>query len=221
MKPRILCIGDAHEPYAHPKYLDFCRRKADEFKCNTFISVGDFVENHAISYHERNPDLDGPKAELAMAIRKLTLWRKAFPDMQVCIGNHDSLPERKIMTAGLTAKTFTGYVNYYETPGWKWKSEIIIPAFHHRLWFKHSWAKGTMAKGGVGGYSIICGHTHTEAGVKWSQFPGHSSFSLYVGCGINMKSAAFDYAKHNGNLPVISCATIIDGEPQIHRLFNP
>jgi hypothetical protein len=185
-----------------------------------FFSVGDFVDNHAISYHEKNMDLDGPKAELALAIRKLKLWQQAFPVMKVCIGNHDSLPARKIQTAGLVAKTFTGYASYYETPQWEWAREFIVPAFHHHLWFRHSWAKSVMAKGGTGGYSTICGHTHTESGFRWSQFPNHSSFSLYVGCGINAKSPAFEYGRDNGNQPVISCATIIDGEPQVHRLFK-
>ncbi len=133
MKPRIFVVGDVHLPYEHPKYLDFCVSKAEEFKCNTFVSAGDFVDNHAISYHEKNLDLDGPKAELAIAVRKLKLWQAAFPEMKVCIGNHDSLPARKLQTAGLVAKTFTGYANYYETPKWEWKQEFIIPAFHHNL----------------------------------------------------------------------------------------
>jgi hypothetical protein len=133
VKPRIFVVGDVHLPYEHPKYLDFCVSKAEEFKCNTFVSAGDFVDNHAISYHEKNLDLDGPKAELAIAVRKLKLWQAAFPEMKVCIGNHDSLPARKLQTAGLVAKTFTGYANYYETPKWEWKQEFIIPAFHHNL----------------------------------------------------------------------------------------
>lgn len=220
MKHRILVIGDTHFPFEHTKYLDLCRRKADEFKCNTIIHVGDVADNHAISYHEKDPSLPGAEEELEMTLRRLKVWQKEFPEVKVCIGNHCSLPVRKIKTAGLVPKVFTGYANYYETPKWDWQREFIVPAFHHHLWFRHSWASSTMAKGGTGGYSVICGHKHTESGFRWSQFPNHSSFSLYTGCGINAKSAAFDYGRDNGNLPVISCATIIDGEPQIHRLFK-
>ena len=217
---RFLVIGDVHEPYSHPIYRSFCERVASENNCNEFVSVGDFVDNHAISYHERDPDLDGPKEELAIAIRKLKQWQNAFPKMRVCIGNHDSLPARKVRTAGLVDKTFAGYKAYYETPKWEWADEFVIPAFHHNLWFRHSWPKGAMMKGGNGGYSIICGHHHTESHVRWAQYPNYSTFSLYSGCGINPKSPAFAYGKLNDRLPILSCATIIDGQPQIHRMFT-
>jgi hypothetical protein len=140
--------------------------------------------------------------------------------MSVCIGNHDSLPERKRRTAGLAAKAFTGYSAYYETKGWTWQREFIIPAFRHNLWFRHSWAKAHMNRGGIGGHSIICGHTHTEAGIRWAQYPSHSTFSLYTGCGIDPTHPAFAYGADHGNQPILSCATIIDGQPQVHRMWT-
>lgn len=217
--PRILVIGDAHEPYAHPKYLSHCINVYKQNKCNFAISVGDFVDNHAISYHEKNVGLPNANDELGLAIKILKKWQEAFPKLKVCIGNHDDLPARKRQTAGLPSLDRDGYARYYETPGWEWQREFIIPAFHHNLWFRHSWAKGHMNAGGLGGYSIICGHTHTEAGFKWSQYPSHSSFALYTGCGINPKHPAFDYGKDNGKQPVLACATIIEGQPQIHRMW--
>ena len=216
---RILVIGDTHIPFAHPKYFDHCVKIARENECDTFVHVGDVVDNHSISYHEKDTGLPSPDEELSLARKRLIPWVQAFPGCKVCIGNHDELPTRKHRTAGLPSITTIGYNNYYQTEGWDWKREHIIPAFRHRLWFRHGWPKSVMLKGGTGGYSTICGHYHAESGFKWSQFPSHSAFSLYIGCGVNFKHKAFDYARLQEKLPVMSCATIINGQPAVHRMF--
>lgn len=216
---RIGVIGDPHHPYVHPKYLGHCVKTFDDNRCNLIICVGDVADNHSISYHEKNTSLPGPDDELALTRKSLQAWVKAFPKLKVCIGNHDELPARKSRTAGLPSLGVLGYNAYYQTPGWDWQREHVIPAFHHQLWFRHSWQKSIMQRGGTGGYSVICGHTHTESGVRWAQFPSHSTFSLYTGCGILASHPAFDYGRDNGNQPVMSCATIIDGQPHIHRMF--
>ena len=62
-------IGDTHEPFCHPDYLNFCYETFNRFGCSTIVHIGDEVDNHALSYHEHDPDGFGAsrEAELAQA----------------------------------------------------------------------------------------------------------------------------------------------------------
>jgi len=54
---------------SHPGYLDFCLRVQERFGCSDVIHIGDEVDNHAISYHEHDPDglSAGSEAELHLS----------------------------------------------------------------------------------------------------------------------------------------------------------
>ena len=77
----MLIIGDTHEPFTHPQYLDFCKRTLDTFQCDTVFHIGDEIDNHAISYHEHNPNGLSPGEELIKAKKRMKLWYDAFPNV--------------------------------------------------------------------------------------------------------------------------------------------
>jgi len=79
LKGTILIIGDTHEPFCHPRYLDFCKRQRDKYKPKHIVHIGDEVDNHAISYHEHNPEGYSPKDEADLAEERLHKWYKEFP----------------------------------------------------------------------------------------------------------------------------------------------
>jgi hypothetical protein len=182
--------------------------------------VGDLYDWHSTSFHSHDPDLDGPKRELDAGRKHVAPWFKEFPKLVITTGNHDAIPARKLFEMGLPAEMLVGFNDLYSTPGWQWKDDHIVKGGRHDIWFRHHWAPKVINNGGDGGYSVVCGHTHSKAQIVWSQYPSHSTFSMITGCLISLQNRAFSYNKYDAKRPILSCATIIDGEPQIHRLFE-
>ena len=85
----ILVIGDLHEPFCLDGYLEWCKEQYETFSCNQVIFIGDCVDSHGFSYHEPDPDGMSSGDELNLAIEKISKWYEAFPNADVCIGNHD------------------------------------------------------------------------------------------------------------------------------------
>ena len=100
----ILVIGDLHEPFCLDEYLDFCIEQYEKYNCNQVIFIGDIIDAHGWSYHEQDPDGLSAGNELSLAIKKVAGWYKAFPEADVCIGNHDRLAARKAFTGGIPSK---------------------------------------------------------------------------------------------------------------------
>ena len=65
------------------------------------IFIGDLIDSHGWSYHEHDPDGMSAGDELNLAINQIKDWYHAFPDADVCVGNHDRMHARKMFTAGV------------------------------------------------------------------------------------------------------------------------
>ena len=89
---RILVVGDLHEPFTHPDYLDFCKQTYSNYNCNQVIFIGDIIDSHGWSYHEHDPDGMSAGNELNLAIKKVAKWYKAFPVADVMIKNQKVNP---------------------------------------------------------------------------------------------------------------------------------
>ena len=59
--------------------------------------------------------------------------------------------------------------------------------------------------------SLVMGHTHTSAGVKWHANEFDRIFGLQVGCGIDLTGYAFAYSKPWPIRPVMGCGVVLDG----------
>ena len=106
---RILIIGDLHEPFTHPDYLDFCVNQYQNFNCNQVIFIGDIIDSHGWNFHESDPDGMSPGDELSLAIKKVAKWYQEFPNADVCIGNHDRMASRKVFSAGVPQQWLRSY----------------------------------------------------------------------------------------------------------------
>ena len=118
-KDHVLIIGDTHLPFSHKHYLDFCKQIQNRVKCGTVVHIGDLVDNHAISYHEHDPNGRSPIDEMREADSHLKEWFSAFPSLFLCRANHD-LVDRKAKTAGLPDRVFKSFRDIWNLPsGWK------------------------------------------------------------------------------------------------------
>lgn len=213
---RILVIGDTHLPSVHPAYLRFCRDLRDRYACNHIIHIGDVLDFHSISFHAHVPDMPGPKDEFEQAHAALRPWVRAFPDVDVCIGNHDRRVVRLAESVNIPARFLRNYAEVFDTPGWTWAEEFIYDGVHY--------SHGEGCSGLHPAYNqaqkmlmpAVIGHVHTAGGVAWLANPQRRIFGVDTGCGIDERSLAFAYGKHFKRRAIISAAVVIDGIPHHH-----
>lgn len=207
-KENVLIIPDTHFPFEKEGSLEFCRQVQEEFKCGTVIHIGDEVDNHAISYHERDPDgfSAGNEADLAQA--KLNIWYKVFPRVDVLVGNHSALPFRQAMSAGLPKRFIKSYNELWNAPkSWQWHLELEL----FDTYFYHGTGGGNAIKRAIyRQQSCIQGHLHTEGGVTYIANKKSCIFGMQVGCLIDDKAYAMAYAKTNIKKSMIGCGVLLD-----------
>lgn len=200
-------IGDTHLPFEHPRYLEFLIDTFWEWGVKIVVHIGDLVDNHAISFHDTDPDGMSAKDEYEMVKTRLPLWGDAFPYVDWCLGNHDRLPMRRMKKAGLPAHLLAQ--NYYMMPeGWK-----AAPGFvHDNVYYSHG--IGNMGYGQMmdsKSMSAVIGHAHSGAGLLCKPTPTRFQFWMNVGCGIDIDAYAFEYAKDFPKRPVLACGIVKNG----------
>lgn len=213
-----LIIGDLHEPVTHPAYLDFCNGIRNKHKCNDIIFIGDVVDWHAISFHAKHPECPGTKDEYNTAKKALAKWVKAFPNARVCIGNHDERPERLANTVSIPKFMLKSYSELWETGKWMWDYHFLDRINkHNKIYFMHGTGqKGLHPAWNVSNklsMSVVMGHCHSRAGIKWRANTDERFFAMDAGCGIDVKAYQFVYQENIVEKPILGCGVIVDGIP--------
>lgn len=210
---RVLIPGDLHLPAGRNKYLDFCQDVRTKWKCNEVVFAGDVVDWHSISKWVKEPNLPGPKDEYELAKTLVAKWYKAFPNAKVCIGNHDERPERLAKTVNIPDFMLKPYGELWNTSKWKWDYTFEIDGVHYR--------HGTGCSGIHPAWnlmnkihcSVVIGHCHSRAGIKWGANKFKRFFAMDVGCGIDDTQWQFSYGRDLVERSIISCGVVIDGVP--------
>lgn len=209
MNKSVLIIGDTHEPFTHPGYLPFCKRIEQAMKCTEVVHIGDLVDNHAISYHEHDPNGKSPLEEMYTADEHLAKWFKAFPKVKLCLGNHDRLVDRKGKTNGLPKRVFQPFRKIWNLPtGWQEDFEFIIGGVKYLHGTGYSGSMAHIQAAYDNRMSCVVGHLHSVAGVEYLANSKDIIFGMSVGCGIDRKSYAFEYGKEHKRKPILACGVV-------------
>lgn len=215
---RVLCIGDTHAPFMHPKYPDFLKRIRDEYKCDTVVHIGDLVDHHVASFHTSETDALGLKMEADLAEKQARHLYDLFPDVKLCLGNHDRIPERKAKEARIPQRFLKKITEAYNCPkGWKadrtWEIDGVL--------YLHGTRCGKTAHvltAESQRQSICQGHTHCFGGVGYLASCHDLIFGMNVGCGIDIEAYAFRYGIDYAHRPTLGCGVVIDGS---RAIFEP
>lgn len=211
-KEVVLAIPDLHAPYHHQDAIDFLNDVYREFKPTRIVCLGDEIDFHALSFHDKEPGLYSAGREFEEAKRFLKKLYKAFPVVQCCISNHTSRPYRVAHKAGLPSNMILDYKALFEAPkGWSWHYRIIID----QVCFEH----GDPGSGRNAAYkamlenrmSTVIGHVHGHAGVQYSANPFNQTFWMNAGCLIDIDSLAFAYGNKYRNKATLGCGIIREG----------
>lgn len=210
-KDHILCIADTHIPFEIKGYLDFCLDIQKRVKCGTIVHIGDLVDNHAISYHEHDPNGLSPKDEINEAKKRLRDWYKAFPEVFLCRGNHDRMVDRKGRTVGLPECVFKPFREIWDLPaGWKddfrWEIDNVI--YEHGTGYSGDNAHLKVAYNNR--QSTVIGHTHSQGAIGYLANEKDCVFGMNVGSGIDRHTYAMDYGRDFKRKPIIGVGVVTD-----------
>lgn len=212
----ILVISDLHIPYHHPDTVKFLTWVKKKYKPTLCINLGDEVDNHAISFHNSDPDLPSAGDELKKAILELKPLYKLFPDMLIMESNHGSLAYRKQVASGLPRNVIKSYNEILEAPhGWQWLPDLIVETELGSVYFCHQKYAAAGRLAGNYGMSCVQGHYHERCQIKFTGTPDKLIFDIHVGCMVDNSSLAFRYNKLNVGRPLIACLIIDCGVPRI------
>jgi len=212
---RVLVVGDLHEPFCLDGYLDFCLETYANFNCNRVVFIGDVIDSHFSSYHETDPDGMGGGDELALAIKRLKKWYKAFPKADITIGNHDRIVYRKGFSGGIPKRWLKPFNEVLETPKWNFVERLVID----NVQYIHGEAGTARTKAKNDMMSTVQGHIHTQAYTEWMVGQKFKVFGMQVGCGVDSKAYAVAYAKHFKK-QAIGCGVVIGGHTAINCLME-
>jgi len=214
----ILYFTDLHAPYQHPDALDFLRAVDARYHPSMYICGGDEVDNHALSFHNSDPNLDSAGVELDQAREFLAELHDYFPDVRICESNHGSLHYRRAKAHGIPVQYLKTYRDILFPSGdgkqWSWHDNIRIEMQYGKdLQFQHQ-CNGDLIKGAAHeDCNLIVGHEHSKFGIGYAASAGGAYWSVYGGCLLDIDSMAFAYGKLFNNKPVLGAVIIQDGVP--------
>lgn len=215
---KILCIGDLHLPWDRKGYLAFCQDLYYQWDCDKVVFMGDVVDLHAISFHQKEPGCPSPLQEYENAKEKVRLYYEAFPKAIVTLGNHDKRIIRRAKSVDIPEMFIKSYKEIWGTPGWNWKDDCIID----NVYYYHGTGQGGKypASNAVTKMLMSCvlGHNHTASGIKYFANPQRRIFACDTGCGIDDKQLAFAYGSDMKQRSILSAAVVIDGVPYVEPM---
>lgn len=214
---RILVIGDTHFPAVKEGYLKFVKGVYKEYKCDKVVHIGDVIDHHCISFHNKHPDHPGAISEYTQAVECIKEWKGAFKDMIVTVGNHDERVRRIAGDAGIPDFYLKTYNEIYNTP-WRWVKNATLDNvfFYHGMGGSGMYPAFNTAK--AMGISVVAGHHHSCGGINWLVSPMNAIFGMNVGSGVDRHHLAMKYGEDHIKKPVISCGVVINGSPYLELM---
>jgi predicted phosphodiesterase len=207
---RVLFIGDTHIPFDLAGYIEWLKYLHDKYRITEVIHAGDIIDNHFSSFHESDPDGMSAGDELKAIRSSILKLATYFPKMKICKGNHDSIPDRKAFSSGLSKRWIKSIKDILLEDGlpvedWNFAEDFIID----NVLYTHGIGRKARSRGQKDIISIVQGHYHSEGYIEHYVGIKTHIFTMQVGCGIDRKSYAMAYGKHFDK-PHISCGVVLE-----------
>jgi len=213
---RILVISDMHLPYHHKDSIQFLKEIKKEFKPDFVVNIGDLLDFHAINMHTHDPDLYSAGMELDKSKEYIKQLEDIFPEVTEVDSNHSSLVYRRALKYGMSKQFLKPYGEFLGTRKWKWVDDLTLTMSNkQRCFFTHGRSADVLKVSQTMGMSAVQGHYHTKFLISYWANPDNLFFAMNVGCLINQKSMAFNYAKNFKTRFILGCGIIINGVPRL------
>jgi len=214
---RIFVISDMHIPYHHEDIIAFFKAVKKKYNPDRVICIGDELDNHAMSFHDSDPDTYSAGHELKRARVTIAEIEKIFPTMDLVDSNHGSLYYRKAKAHGIPKEAIVPYNDLLGVgDGWKWHFDLTLTMSDGKLvYFHHGKCGDVLTLSQRQGMCAVQGHYHSRFKIDyWSNTNG-LYWGMQVGCLINDHSLAFSYNKNTTDRPIVGSGMIINGQPKL------
>ena len=217
---RVLIIGDTHAPCMREGYIEFLKDSYEAWDCDRVVHIGDLVDNCALSFHTKRPQLADPMKELEEAHEQINALTEAFPEVDLLIGNHDALPARVAAEVGLPIEFIRSPKDLWELPeGWTVHNRYSKLEIDNVLYFHGDCGKSTAINNAKDHFmSCVNGHRHASAGITYYANKHARVFGLAVGCGVDDQRMAMEYGMKYNAKSLLGCGIVLDGQTGI---FEP
>lgn len=216
-----LAISDLHFPFVHKDSLDFVLTVAEKFDVDTFVGLGDELDNHAQSAYTIDADGFSAGHELERAIKKMEPWRKAIPEIMWCKSNHPKRTFARLQEAQVPKRFWRPYSEVLEAPpGWKWKDhwtiDDVVYEHGHNAGGEHPHANVAKANH----KSTVIGHHHGRFGIWWHRGQHSLIFGMVCGWLGDEKAYSMAYGREHKVLPVLGVGLVLDQTPVLVRMIT-
>lgn len=204
-------IPDIHAPFTDLKYLDFLIRTFEKWDVTKIVCLGDAIDSHTISSHVASPDAMSTLTEYKKALNILDKYYKVFPYVKYCSGNHDQRLFKKASLNGIPSQFMKSFKDLYNVPKtWDVQTKHVINnvLFTHGVEFASRNAITSVTS--ITHKSTVLGHSHTQAGIFYTNSGFDQLYCMYCGCLLNEKDYAFNYASNNKYKSILGCGIVID-----------
>ncbi len=213
---RVLVISDLHVPYQHQDAIKFLTAVKKKYKPTRVVCVGDEIDNHAMSFHDSDPDLFSAGDELQIAIKQLQPLYKLFPKVDVLSSNHGDMAYRKGRHHGIPRKFLKDYGDVIDAPkGWEWHGQLRLKSGENDILFKHQFKKNILQSAQAEGCCTVAGHFHEDFSISYAGNSYKLLFGMTVGCLVDDRALAFEYNKTFAKRPILGIGIIINGQPHL------
>lgn len=217
---RIIAVPDLHAPYHHVDSIAFLSALDDYFHFTRVICLGDETDNHALSFHDSDPNLDSAGTELNEARKVLNELHSLFPVMDLCHSNHGSLVYRRALKTGIPVEMIKTYREILFPQGggegWQWDElvRLQLPNGEDCL-FKHECTGDILNNAAHERANLVQGHRHSQWTIQGKASDAALYWAMIPGCLIDRKTRAFEYGKLNLKRPAIGVGLIINSLPML------
>lgn len=214
-KEKVLVISDTQAPYHHRDAIPFLKSVNRLLKPTKVIHIGDVTDQHALSFHVRNPDLSSPEDEFKHAAKFLKELYKEFPKVTLLSSNHDSRIYRIAEKAGLPTRCLKPLLEILQAPkGWELRDSLEVDGVYYEHGDKgKGGSTAALAQAQDNMKSTVIGHFHSIFNINYFANPSKLIFGMNVGSLIDHHALAFNYAKHSKKKSILGCGAVIKGFP--------
>ncbi len=214
----IVVIPDLHTPYHHQDAMAFIKCVVGEAPEDaTVINLGDEVDNHAISFHDADPNLDSAGAELVKSRAVLEELHSIVPRQLLCHSNHGSLHYRRAKAHGIPVEFLRTYREVLFPDGggeqWEWAYSYTLLTALGSVLFKHQCAGDPKNAAAHEGTNLVVGHNHGRFDLSYGASKQRLYWGATAGCLIDRESMAFAYGRETPNKPILGMLVIVEGIP--------
>jgi len=211
-------FADLHAPYHHKDALKFLAALKAKYEPTRVFSLGDELDNHAMSFWPTDIKLPNATTELKQGRAVMQEVAALFPVLECVDSNHTSRLYRAGKQAGIPKELLVSYENALGVMDydWTWERDITIKLNGAYVKLIHNGGTNLLNSSRRNGCSLVAAHHHTfQSLTYWATPADKRAYALQVGSLINHNSPAFNYSVGQIAKPLLGCAVILDGKPKL------